>query len=385
MTDVRALRGAAAVAGIGWTPFRKASGVSPLALAVRAVRAALDDAGLDPAEVDGLGTHHLGDTAQVHEVAKALGLDGVGWFSEEYGGGNRFPALLGDAALAVASGVARHVVLYRALNGRSGVRMGGATRPMPGPDLQWQQPYGVLTPAHNYGFAARAHMQAYGTTSAQLGAVAVAQRCAAVLNERAMMRTPLTLDDYLEAPEIVDPFRLYDYCLETDAGCAVLVTTTERARDLRRRPVTIEGWAAQLGRDDLTKPDLTTSTAATIAPRLYALAGRGPDDVDVAELYDAFTFTVLVQVEDYGFCAKGEGGPFVESGATALGGRIPVNTHGGFLSEGYVHGINHVCEAVSQLRGDAGARQVPGAETALVSAQPGYLTGGTSAVLLGVG
>ena len=377
------LRGAAAVAGIGWTPFAKASGVTPLALAVRAVRAALDDAGLGPEDVDGVGTHHLGDTAQVHEVAKALGLDGVGWFSEEYGGGNRFPALLGSAALAVAGGAARTVVLYRALNGRSGVRMGGTTRPMPGPDLQWQQPYGMLTPAHNYAFAARAHMARHGTTAAQLGAVAVQQRAAAMLNERAMMRGPLSLDDYLAAPEIVDPFRLYDYCLETDAACAVVVTATERARDLRRKPVAIRGWAARLGPDDLSKDDLTTSTAAALAPELYARAGLGPAEIDVAQLYDAFSYTVLVQLEDYGFCAKGEGGPFVESGATALGGRIPVNTHGGFLSEGYVHGINHVCEAVSQLRGEAGVRQVPGAETALVTGQPGYLTGGTSAVVLG--
>ncbi|MEU7811112.1 lipid-transfer protein [Pseudonocardia sp. NPDC049154] len=376
------LRDAAAVAGIGWTPLTKHSGVTPLALAVKAVLAALDDAGLDPAEVDGIGTHHLGDTAQVHEVAKALGLGGIGWFSEEYGGGNRFPALLGAASLAVATGAARNVVLYRALNGRSGVRMGGTSRPMPGPDLQWQQPYGILTPAHNYAFAARMHMERYGTTHAQLGAVAVQQRAAAALNERAMMRTPLTLDDYLAAPEIVDPFRLYDYCLETDAACAVLVTTTERARDLRRPPVAVRGWAARLGPDDLTKTDLTTSAAAELAPRLYSRAGVGPDEVDLAQFYDAFSFTVLVQAEDYGLCAKGEGGPFVESGATALGGRVPVNTHGGFLSEGYVHGINHVCEAVSQLRGEAGARQVPGAEIALVTAQPGFLTGGTSAAIL---
>jgi acetyl-CoA acetyltransferase len=177
---------------------------------------------------------------------------------------------------------------------------------------------------------------------------------------------------------------LFDCCLETDAAVAVVVTTAERARDLARRPVLIAGAASGGGHTLYSnrRADLTTSAAAAMAPRLYAGAGLGPDDVDVAELYDAFTPLVLVQLEDYGFASKGEAAELVAEGATARGGRLPVNTHGGHLSEGYVHGLNHVAEAVDQLRGDAATRQTPGAEVALVTGQPGYVAGCTSALIL---
>jgi acetyl-CoA acetyltransferase len=198
------------------------------------------------------------------------------------------------------------------------------------------------------------------------------------------MRTPLTLDDYLESRPIVDPLRLYDCCLETDAAVAVVVTSAARARDLPRPPVLIAGAACGGGHTLFSnlRGDLTTTAAADLAPRLYATAGLGPDAVDVAELYDAFTPLVLMQLEDYGFAARGEAAGLVADGATALGGRLPVNTHGGHLSEGYVHGLNHVAEGVDQLRGDAGERQTPGASVALVTGQPGYVAGTTSALLL---
>ncbi|MCE2391751.1 MAG: acetyl-CoA acetyltransferase, partial [Proteobacteria bacterium] len=174
-----------------------------------------------------------------------------------------------------------------------------------------------------------------------------------------------------------------DCCLETDGAVAVLVTSAERARDLRRVPVLIRGaaWGSGL---TLYAPqdDPTRTSAADLAPRLFAQAGVEPADIDVAELYDCFTYSVIVQLEDYGFCAKGEGGAYAASGALERGGELPVNTHGGFLSEGYVHGLNHVCEAVSQLRGDAGERQVPGPEIALSTGQPGYVAGNTSALVL---
>jgi acetyl-CoA acetyltransferase len=364
----------------------KASGRTPLSLAVEAITAACDDSGVPVSGLDGLSTFHLTDSAPVHEVAATLGCRDLAWFNEEFGGGNRVGAIIAQAAVAVAAGAARTVAIYRAMNGRSGKRMGasGGGRPLPGSELQYQQPYGYLAPVQGYALAARAHMQKFGTTTEQLGTVAVQQRASAAQNPRAMMRAPITMEDYLGSRLIADPLRLLDCCLESDGACAIVITATERAADLRHRPVTIRGWAATIGPDDFSKPDgdLSTSNAGLVANRLYSMAGLGPSEIDVAELYDAFSFSVLVQLEDYGFCGKGEAGPFVESGAATLGGVIPVNTHGGFLSEGYLHGLNHVCEAVSQLRGTAGPRQVAGAEIALSTSQPGYMTGASSAVLL---
>lgn len=379
-------RDAAAIAGVGYTPFSKRSGVSPLALAATAIRAAVEDAGLTLADIDGIATHHVNESASPHQVAAALGLAPLSWSLEELGGGSRAPAVVGAAALACATGVARHVVVYRALNGRSGMRMGGSSgrSAYVRPEVAFQEPYGLFSPSQSYALGARMHMNRFGTTEEQLGRIAVQQRANAVMNPRAVERTPLTMDDYLSARWITEPFRLYDCCLETDAACAVVVTTTERAGDLARHPVTIRAFASTVGPDGFGRgaADLTTSAAADAAALLYRRSGLGPADIDVAELYDAFTFSALLLMEDFGFCAKGEGGPFVESGATALDGSIPVNTHGGFLSEGYVHGLNHIAEAVQQLRHDAGDRQVDGCETALSTAQPGYLTGVTSAIIL---
>jgi acetyl-CoA acetyltransferase len=383
---LRALRDRTAIAGIGYAPFSKKSGRTPLSLALEAILTAARDAGISVDDIDGIATHHVNDSVAVHEVAAALGLTDVPWYHEEFGGGSRAPAVISQAALALAAGASRYAVVYRALNGRSGMRMGasGGGRAVPGPELQYQQPYGLLAPSQSYALGARMHMERYGTTCEQLGAVAVQQRAYAEKNDRALMRTPLTMADYLSSRMIADPFRLLDCCLETDGACALVLTTSARADDLAQPLVTVRGWASALGPDDLSKPggDLTRTSASLVAPRLYAMAGIGPAEVDVAELYDAFSFSVLVQLEDFGFCAKGEGGPFVASGAITPGGALPVNTHGGFLSEGYVHGLNHVAEAVSQLRGQAGQRQVAGAAVALCSAQPGYLTGTTSALML---
>jgi len=357
-------------------------------MALEAILAAVDDAGLLPTDLDGIATFHLNDSAPVDEVANALGLADVTWFQEEYGGGSRAPVMLGQAALAVATNCARHVVLYRALNGRSGLRMGGASgrRSVRRNESQYQRPYGIVAPSHQYAMAARMHMERYGTTPEQLGAVAVQQRANAVLNDRALMRTPITLTDYLASRPIVEPLRLLDCCLESDGACAVVVTSRQRGAHLRPPPVTILGWAATLGPNDFQRGgDLTVSSVPLIAQDLFSMAGLGPHDVDVAELYDAFSVSALVQLEDFGFCPKGEGGPFLESGAAGSGGTIPVNTHGGFLSEGYIHGLNHICEAVEQLRGQAGARQVTDAEVALSTGQPGWISGMTSAVVLGRG
>ncbi|MGW3349024.1 thiolase C-terminal domain-containing protein [Nonomuraea rubra] len=372
-----------AIAGVGYTPFTKDSGVSTLTLACRAVLAALEDAGLAPDDVDGLATHRVGDSAPPTLVGPALGLADLSWHLDQFGGGSVSHAVVGQAALAVAAGVAETVVCYRAINARSEFRMGGTGRGLPAsPEVQYQAPYGYVAPPQQFAMYARAHMLRYGTRAEHFGALAVTQRANAAKNPRALMRTPITLDDYLASRWIAEPFRLLDCCLETDGACAVVVTTAERARSLRRPPVLVSAAAWGGGTSHLSCDDPTVTAAAALAPRLYAQAGLGPGDVDVAELYDCFTYSVIVQLEDYGFCPKGEGGPYVASGATALDGALPVNTHGGFLSEGYVHGINHIAEAVSQLRGEAGDRQVPGAEVALSTAQPGYVLPATSALIL---
>ena len=379
------LRDRVAIAGIGATAFSRDSGVSTLTLASRAIMAALDDAGLSADDLDGVATFRVGDSVLPAILAQALGIRDLKYYVDQFGGGSVSHSILGQAALAIHAGVADTIVCYRALNARSEFRMGGTGRPLvDAVETQYQAPYGYFTPPQQFAMAARAHMERYGTTEAQLGRVAVTQRAHAVLNERALMREAIDLDDYFASRPVVEPFRLFDCCLETDGAVAILLTSAERARDARHPPVLISGasWGSGQTLFSNQQPDPTRTAAADMSPRLFEMAGVTPADIDVALLYDCFTYSVLVQLEDYGFCAKGESGPFVESGATALGGSLPVNTHGGFLSEGYVHGLNHVFEAVSQLRGDAGARQVPDAELALSTAQPGYVSGNCSALVL---
>jgi acetyl-CoA acetyltransferase len=379
------LRDRAAIAGVGYTELSKDSGVSTLTLALTAIRAALDDAGLSGRDVDGVACHRVGDSVQAAVVAQALGIDDLQFHLDLFGGGSTSASVIGSAAMAIATGAARCVVCWRAVNARSEFRMGGTGRPVPDAvEFQYQAPYGYFTPPQQFAMVARAYMATFGVSAEDLGRVAITQRAHAALNDRAMARTPLTMEEYLASRWIVEPLRLYDCCLETDAAVALVVVDAARARDLRQTPALVSGSTTGSGHTLYSngRADLTTSAAATMAPRLFAMAGLGPDEVDVAELYDAFTPLVLMQLEDYGFCAKGDGAGLVASGATACGGRIPVNTHGGHLSEGYVHGLNHVAEAVSQLRGTAGARQVEGAEVALSTGQPGYVAGTTSAVVL---
>jgi len=374
-----------AIVGVGYTEFSKDSGVSTLTLALRAVMAALEDAGLSADDVDGVACHRVGDSAQAVLVAQSLGITDLRFHLDLFGGGSVSHQVVASAAMAVATGMAETVVCWRAINARSQFRMGGTGRAAPDTiEFQYQVPYGYATPPQQYAMQARAFMKEYGVTAEDLGRVAITQRNYALQSPRAMMRTPLTMDDYLASRWIVEPLRLYDCCLETDAAVALVVTTTERARELARPPVLISAAAYGSGHTLYSnhRGDIATSAAADLAPRLYAMAGIGPAEVDVAEIYDAFTPLVLTQLQDYGLCPRGEAAAFVADGQTAPGGRLPVNTHGGHLSEGYVHGLNHVAEAVSQLRGDAGARQVPDAEVALSTAQPGYVAGTTSALLL---
>lgn len=380
-------RDEAAVVGVGYTPFSRDSGMSTLSLSVEAITNAVRDAGLEMSDIDGYATYAVrGDSASPSVVSQALGNNlGMRYYLNQSGGGSLSHTIIGEAAMACILGVADHVVCYRALNGRSGYRMGATGRaPLASGEDQYLVSQGANAPVTRYAMAARAHMMQYGTTETQLGRVAVNQRRNASMNSRAIMRAPLEMEDYLASRWIAEPLRLYDCCLETDGACAVVITTAERARDLPRPPVLISNavWGPGHHVSSGPWPDLTEGGCHHTAARLFSGAGLRQSDVDVAEIYDCFSFTVLLQLEGYGFCPSGEGGPFVESGATALEGKLPVNTHGGFLSEAYVHGLNTFCEAVSQLRGDAGERQVIGAEVALSTGADGMIAGHTSAILL---
>jgi acetyl-CoA acetyltransferase len=379
------VRDLTAIVGIGATLYSKNSGVSTLELALRAICAAIEDAGLDRSDIDGLVTHSVGDAVPAAAVAHCLGVDDPKLLLDLTGGGSMSAATVGAAAMAVASGQAEVVVCYRALNARSEFRMGGTDRAAPTlVEFQYQVPYGLVAPPQQYALVARAYLSRSGATAEDLGRVAITQRAHAQLNPRALMTTPLTMDQYLQSPFISEPLRLFDCCLETDAAVALVITSTERARDLRTTPVLISGATTGGGHSFFSgsRADYSTSAAREMAPRLYSKAGIGPTEIDVAELYDAFTPLVLMQLEDYGLAPRNEAAAMVAAGETALIGSLPVNTHGGHLSEGYVHGLNHVVEAVTQLRGAAGPRQVVKASTALCTGQPGYVSGVTSALIL---
>jgi acetyl-CoA acetyltransferase len=291
--------------------------------------------------------------------------------------------MVGQAVAAILSGQATTVLVYRSLNGRSGrrfgqspiddARIGGA-----GTYDELFAPYGLLTPGQLFALVAQRHMIEFGTTAEQLGGIALACRARANANPAAQMHDrALTMEQYLDARMIAEPLRLFDFCLETDGACAVVVTTAERAADLAQPPALIRAVAQgsipnpQPGIQFpvLMRESLTTLPARAVAETLYRRAGLGPADVDVAQLYDCFTITVLLQLEDWGFCKKGEGGPFVGAGEIGLGGAIPLNTGGGHLSEGYIHGMNHVLEGVRQVRGTS-PNQVEGAEVCLVTCTP---------------
>nr|WP_203689514.1 lipid-transfer protein [Streptomyces sp. SID12488] len=373
------LGGRAAIAGIGATEFSKDSGRSELRLAVEAVRAALDDAGLTPADVDGMVTFTM-DTSPEITVAQAAGIGELSFFSRVHYGGGAACATVQQAALAVAAGVAEVVVCYRAFNERSGRRFGsGVQRREPsaeGVALGWSLPFGLLTPASWVAMAAQRYLYAYGLSAEAFGQVAVRGRKYAATNPAAWFHgRPITLADHAASRWIAEPLRLLDCCQETDGGQAVVVTSVERARELRQSPVVVAAAAQGAGRaqEQMTsfyRDDLTgLPEMGVVARQLWRTAGVGPADIDVAILYDHFTPFVLMQLEEFGFCAPGEAADFVAAEG------LPLNTHGGQLGEAYLHGMNGIAEAVRQLRGNS-VNQVPGAERALVTAGTGVPTSG---------
>jgi acetyl-CoA acetyltransferase len=377
----------AAISGIGATEFSKESGRSELRLAVEAVSGALGDAGIDPAEVGGMVTFSA-DTNPEIEIARSLGMGDLTFFSRIHYGGGAACATIQRAAMAVATGIADVVVCYRAFNERSGARFGAGVQgrvPVPtaeNANFAWYAPYGLLTPASWVAMFARRYMHVTGAGTDAFGHVAVADRKHAATNPAAWFYgKPITLEDHQAARWIVDPLRLLDCCQETDGGQALVVTSVERARDLRQAPVVIEAAAQGSGnqqdmmtsyyRDDMSGlPEM-----GVVARQLWEMSGIGPADVQTAVLYDHFTPFVLCQLEELGFCGFGEAKDFVKDGGIELGGRLPVNTHGGQLGEAYLHGMNGIAEGVRQVRGTA-VNQVPGVQHVVVTAGTGVPTSG---------
>lgn len=377
------MRRAAAIVGIGQTEFAKNIGRPERTVALEAIRAALHDAGLEPREVDGLVRFDMETTTEV-EISRNLGLENVRFFSEIGYGGGAGCATVAHAAMAIATGQASVVVCWRARNRGSGGRPWAATGAgVPG-DSQFTAPYGLVRPVDQIAMLARRHMHEYGTTSEQLGAVAVAARKHAVRNPNALMREPMSLADHHESRMICEPLRKLDCCLETDGGLAVVVVSAERARDLRQAPALVLAASQGMGPEHVVMTDyhgpFFLQTPSTWAARdLFAAAGVGPEDVDCAQFYDAFTPLVLLSLEEYGFCKPGESGPLAATGALEWPeGSLPSNTSGGGLSEAYVHGFNLILEGVRQIRGSS-TSQVEGAEISLVTSGAGVPT---SALLL---
>ena len=374
-----------AIAGIGATEFSKNSGRSELQLAAEAVAAALDDAGLAPSDVDGMVTYAMETNPEI-QVAQAVGIGDLTYFTRVPYGGGAACATVQQAALAIAAGVAEVVVGYRAFNERSGRRFGAGradwAATAEGVAMGWYTTFGFMTPAAWVAMFARRYMHEYGATSEDFGRVSVADRKHAATNPAAYFyEQPITLEDHQASRMVVDPLRLLDCCQETDGGQAFVVTSLERARDLRHPPAVIAAAAQGAARDQESmtsyyREDITgLDEMALVGRQLWEQAGIGPDDVQTAVLYDHFTPFVLVQLEELGFCKRGEAKDFIAGGAIELGGVLPVNTHGGQLGEAYLHGMNGIAEAVRQVRGTS-VNQVPAVEHVLVTAGTGVPTSG---------
>jgi acetyl-CoA acetyltransferase len=366
----------AAVVGIGRTPYVRHSGRTTLAMAAEAARAALADAGLQPGDVDGFTCFSTGDSAGPMQVAHAIGIDDLGWSASVSGGGNAVASVVAGAAAAIVTDQADVVVVYRVLG--SETRYGHAVGTVgAGGAGQFGAPQGYLVPPQWFAMWCRRHQAVYGSTAEDLGAIAVQQRLHASRNPHAIARTPITIDDYLAGRWVNEPFRVFDCCYEVDGAVALVLTSAERAADLAQPPVfplAVADANGQGGNVD-EWDDMTSMYSRDAAPRLWGKVGLGPQDMDLALMYDCFTYTVMATFEDFGFCGKGEVGDYFREGRATYGGDVVVNPHGGLLSEGYIHGLNHHFEAVLQLRGAAGERQVQGAETALVTAGAGPFGG----------
>jgi acetyl-CoA acetyltransferase len=400
---VAAIRDRYCIVGVGETEYSRASGRSTRALGVEAVRRAMLDAGLGPADVDGMLSYHSNDSTPSLVIAADLGLR-LNSFADVIGGGSSTEGLIAYAMGLMELGVCRAVAIFRAMNGYSDFRIGGtgarAATPVRGFELA-DRPYGMMSAGQRFAPAFMRHMYEYGTTSAQVAHVKVAHSRHAAANPKALLKAPVTVEEVLASRFVVKPLHLLDCCLETDNATALIVAPAARARDCRPRPVHVMAAAGRVSkpRADYFYQGRITQVAGYHARELvFPAAGIAPADVDVTGAYDAFTFTAMLQLEEFGFCPKGEGGPYVASGAIDLGGRRPNNTSGGHLCEGYTHGMSMVIENVRQLRGTVddycpgsaegihrydyrpgGCRQVKGARVAM---NMGWATPATGSALI---
>ncbi|MDN5925625.1 MAG: thiolase family protein [Hyphomicrobiales bacterium] len=365
------LNGKGAVTGIGETQYMRGSPKSAFRLQIEASLKAIEDAGLTPKDIDGIIP--IGITgAPAEAFATNFGIEDLRFSAVAPLGGASGIASVQAAVAAIAAGICNHVLIPSGRNVTSGARAGVRIHQMPQFHLvtEFEYPLGAIAPAQLYAPMARRHMELYGTSSRQFAEVAVAMREHAVMHGNAVMKKPITIEDHQNSRMIADPFRLLDCSLESDGGAALVISAAERVRDMRQPGVVIAGIAE--GHPDspssiTQRPDMTRLGIAKAAPRAFAMAGVSPAEIQVAEIYDCFTYIVICQLEDMGFCKKGEGGAFVENGRLRLGGGLPTNTHGGLLSQAHMLGMNHVVELVRQLRGQGGATQVEGAEIGLAT------------------
>ena len=377
---MESLRGKVAIVGAADTEVGVVPHLSATQMYVKAAKLALEDAGITKDEVDGLITCNSWVEPYMYHaemIAEYMQIFPRYCLNVATGGGTTL-AIMQHAATAIATGVCNTVLITMADNMLSGLSRDKAIEAMStAGHAQFERPYGPPIPGF-YALIAQAHMHAYGTTSEQLAAVSVACRKHASLNPAAQMRDPITVDDVLNSKMIADPLHLLDCSVVSDGGAAIIMTAAERATDFRPQPVYVLGIGEGHSHEHISQArNLTTSAAKEAGERTYAMAGLGPQDIDVAELYDCFTPVVVVELEDLGFCPKGEGGRFVENRRIELGGELPVNTHGGLMSHchpGHPGSMFSVTEAVAQLRGEGGPRQVQDAEVALVHAQGGIMS-----------
>jgi len=353
----RGLKDRYCIAGVGETEYSKASGRTTRAMAVEAVRKAMVDAGLKASEIDGMMSYQNMDSTPGNWVAPDLGIR-LNFYMDVIGGGSSTEALIGLAMGAIEAGMCNTVAIFRSMNGYSEVRIGGtgvrSAAPVRGLDLV-QRPFGMTSAGQNFAPTFMRHMYDYGTTSEQVAHVKVAHSKHASQNPKALLKQRVTVQDVVNSRWIVKPLHLLDCCLESDNATCVIVTSAERARDLRQKPIYVMGVAGRVSkpRTDFHWAHGPISRVAGYYAKdiVFRQAGIAPEDVHVTGSYDAFTFTTMLQLEEYGFCKKGEGGQYVSSGIIELGGTRPNNTSGGHLCEGYTHGMSMVIENVRQLRG----------------------------------
>ena len=354
---MKSLRDKYCIVGVGETEYSKDSGRTTRAMAVEAIRTALVDAGLRATDVDGMLSYQNNDSTPANVVAADLGIR-LNFFMDVVGGGSSTEALVGLAMGAIEAGMCQAVAIFRSMNGYTEFRIGGtgprAAAPVRGQDLA-QVPFGMRSAGQNFALTFMRHMYEYGTTSEQVAHVKVAHSKHASQNPKALLKERVTMQDVIGSRWIVKPLHLLDCCLETDNATCLIVAPAERARDLRQRPVHIMGVAGRVSkpRTDFHWAHGPITRVAGYYARdiVFGQAGVTPEDIHVTGSYDAFTFTTMLQLEEYGFCKKGEGGHYVSSGIIELGGRRPNNTAGGHLCEGYTHGMSMVIENVRQLRG----------------------------------